>query len=526
MLEPDPWKRWTAFQAASHPFLTGNSSEGRHLDPTAEVGKDENHANKYCGYYWKPPSDPTIYRRKLLNVQKVREKQQAARHRVNRHGSARAHSPGSQSSLPEEATTSGTHSSTVARGAQVRPGSYQMSSSYTEYASAPVIADDASSVASGRNFAIHGPQSYSEAGPSGPLPGSFNEFDFAYALQRPGVVPMSDASVASSVDPISVGQIAPYSNHRQHGSQHHSFSTVGSYGSHRVSRNNANNRVSAVNGGMSSRSFDEGGSAVPSNIMNSPQHAHHNTFASTFESGAVASQSTNNPSAALQAQNTPHAGVSGMQTTHQPIDGNLAAQMYFQQQHVALQQQQLLLQQQQAALALQQQQLQAYGMNPLVLNSNNSNSTSGLHPQQFNIIGSAPGGATGAPAVGGGYYYVSAADGTHMLMTANPSGLQGQIIPGAQFPGQVTTSSMMGQSTGLHADPRLVDVMGGQQQEQLSNMVGIPGMVAVSQGGMPAPTMVSVPNNHNSNQNYQNSNNGYSWNHHSGAYPGGNGNSH
>jgi hypothetical protein len=41
--------------------------------------KDENHANAICDIYWEPPWDPGICRRKLLNVQKMRERQQGAR---------------------------------------------------------------------------------------------------------------------------------------------------------------------------------------------------------------------------------------------------------------------------------------------------------------------------------------------------------------------------------------------------------------------------------------------------------------
>ena len=65
ILDPDPWKRWTAFQAAQHPFLTG-ASPRRKSDDVDSI-------------YWIPPWDPSICRRKLLNVQKMREKQQALR---------------------------------------------------------------------------------------------------------------------------------------------------------------------------------------------------------------------------------------------------------------------------------------------------------------------------------------------------------------------------------------------------------------------------------------------------------------
>ena len=65
ILDPDPWKRWTAFQAAQHPFLTG--AHPRRKSDDLDV------------IYWVPPWDPSICRRKLLNVQKTRERQQSRR---------------------------------------------------------------------------------------------------------------------------------------------------------------------------------------------------------------------------------------------------------------------------------------------------------------------------------------------------------------------------------------------------------------------------------------------------------------
>mmetsp|Transcript_25866 Transcript_25866/g.71193 ORF Transcript_25866/g.71193 Transcript_25866/m.71193 type:complete len:1182 (+) Transcript_25866:3-3548(+) len=85
LLDPDPWKRWTAFQAMQHPFLTGALNQ---LRPKTEADvfdpKETNHANLDLDHYWKPPWDPAICRRKLLNVQKMREKQQAMRRNLSR----------------------------------------------------------------------------------------------------------------------------------------------------------------------------------------------------------------------------------------------------------------------------------------------------------------------------------------------------------------------------------------------------------------------------------------------------------
>jgi hypothetical protein len=101
------------------------------------------------------------------------------------------------------------------------------------------------------------------------------------------------------------------------------------------------------------------------------------------------------------------------------------AQAYLQQQHAALQQQQVMLQQQQAALALQQQQLQAYGMNPVLLNGNQSNLT-GVQFNNMNEFGQ-----TGVQfnnmdefgQTGGGYYYVASADGNPRNHGIAPQGM-------------------------------------------------------------------------------------------------------
>ena len=80
ILDPDPWKRWTAFQAAQHPFLTGGRSRRRR--PEAENNNNNTEVtatNNEIGVHWIPPWDPSICRRKLLTVQKTRERQQALR---------------------------------------------------------------------------------------------------------------------------------------------------------------------------------------------------------------------------------------------------------------------------------------------------------------------------------------------------------------------------------------------------------------------------------------------------------------
>jgi hypothetical protein len=178
-------------------------------------------------------------------------------------------------------------------------------------------------------------------------------------------------------------------------------------------------------------------------------------------------------------------GSPGKLHHQQPLDGNMAAQIYLQQQHAALQQQQLLLQQQQAALAFQQQQLQAYGI------ANNG----GVNPHHFDVIGSAPGMSATTMSVNGGYYYVSATDGTPMLIAANP-GMQGQMIQAQQFPGPFAT--MLGQPA-----------TSGIMSQQLPNIAAIPGMVTVPSSGIPAGMMAMTPHNNNSDNTSIGSSNGF-----------------
>jgi len=98
ILEPDPWKRWTAFQASQHPFITGSplhprrQQQQQQQDIASSVTGDESltasststdkkssSSSSSFDIYWVPPWDPSVCRRKLLNVQKTREKQQALR---------------------------------------------------------------------------------------------------------------------------------------------------------------------------------------------------------------------------------------------------------------------------------------------------------------------------------------------------------------------------------------------------------------------------------------------------------------
>lgn len=72
VLDPDPWKRWTAKQASMHPFLTGSNLYRSKL---GEVRPDGTRTGaKPYDIHWVPPWDASICRRKLLVVQKTKEK--------------------------------------------------------------------------------------------------------------------------------------------------------------------------------------------------------------------------------------------------------------------------------------------------------------------------------------------------------------------------------------------------------------------------------------------------------------------
>jgi dual specificity protein kinase YAK1 len=80
LLDPDPWKRWTAFQAIQHPFLTGDARQLQKKSPGMKLNQTEqNLANLELDFVWQGPWDPSICRRKLLSVQKLREKQSLRR---------------------------------------------------------------------------------------------------------------------------------------------------------------------------------------------------------------------------------------------------------------------------------------------------------------------------------------------------------------------------------------------------------------------------------------------------------------
>lgn len=402
--------------------------------------KDDNHANRLFNMYWEAPSDPTIYRRKLLNVQKTREKQQAARRGFNRghgHSRSRSVSPSSQDGLPNVrntfaksniqgddthfVTTKTDEATNQAAARFIRQGSYQgsfnMPSSMTQYAGNQGIRQIGYSPGAHPGFS--GPQSFSESGNSVCLPGSFNEVDFALALHRPGVVPMGDSVTTATTSTASMSSGNQSSNQS---------SQVGSYGSHQVlNYSNQQRRFAAGSVPWTSRSFNEGdqapiGSAAIPTVIDSriQQVLYSSSNECRMEIGPPIElkaqvEISADPPIELKGENTPKQPASetiiktagqlpseiiqptiednsasatnpSSITNHMQPNQNLGVYddpQIYQQQLVAMQQQfqqqQLLLQQQQAALALQQEQLRAY--------YSNISNAAGINAQQFSIPG-------------------------------------------------------------------------------------------------------------------------------------------
>ena len=452
--------------------------------------KDDNQANRILNLYWEAPSDPSIYRRKLLNVQKTREKQLAARrgqHRSYSRNRSRSESPSSQDGLPSVRTISSSTLSVAsysdeftnqaAAVGQMRSGSYQMPTSMTQFGNNDQGARLAgyNSAAAGPQSIIYGPQSYSEAGNSVNLPGSFAEVDFALALQRPGVVPTGPGdSVTTGMTAATSATSMSSNNSRSTYNQTNLVSQSGSYGTNQVLHygNHQQRRFPVA----TSRSFGEGdttAASVPFAVIDSRHQQ--GVYASSHDSGIYigppstelkAESIPNNLPLAMSTTTAPAAPPAALGSTAQPpIEytvplnnssaavtsnntgiqnpnmGNYDPQAYQQQlammQH-QFQQQQILLQQQQAALALQQQQLEAYSMNQALMNPNIAAATAGMNTQKF---------AAGAPAAvqGGGYYVVTADDGSSRLVAASNLGMaipmSGQIpgigaMPGL-IPGQI-----------------------------------------------------------------------------------------
>ncbi len=407
----------------------------------APKNKDENQANILCDIYWEAPWDPNICRRKLLNVQKVREKQQVSRRGFNsRNVTPRPSSENSTKASESPRLFGQSPPKQAGLGLEQQYGlgammshqglSGQLSASYTDYGNAQSVrvGTDGDSVTSAQHAYI-APLSYSDAGyQSGFLQNSLNELDFAYALQRPGVMPMGD-SVCSSVDLSAAGLsqqqhqhlIGAYGNtnrnHLRSAQQRHVSNpmTSRSYGEMGDSSLDRGNSLSFAPGSLGTAPGGLGqnmplsgqmGNSIPqqspssqnyqsvSSLGHNLQYGNQSNYiggpsADALNQQAMMMQSLEDPMMQAQLQQDPTSIANNLQQQ--------MAQVYLQQQHAALQQQQFLLQQQQAALALQQQQLQAYGLSP---------------------VGQQMGAMNQFAQPNGGYFYVTSADGTPMMVSA------------------------------------------------------------------------------------------------------------
>jgi hypothetical protein len=385
---------------------------------------------------------------------------------------------------------------------------YAMSSSLSDYGGQGVMAGrfggDNTSVSgdtsNGQVFPT-GPQSFSDAASYSGFHSTLNEPDFAYALQRPGVVPMGESVSSSTMDVHGLHQLQ---------------SGATPYGINRMNQLGQQRRDSTSSAPVTSRSYDMNDLGMTGDQWRqTPMHTRAGSLShmSISSQGSYSNQyDTNMTSLGNALMPGSYNELSTQMIGSYPQDliipssdfqqqhaayGN--AQAYLQQQHAALQQQQALLQQQQAALALQQQQLHAYGISPgMHMNGTQSNTAGiggmlpnigmgalsnsgvggmgpnsgmtglqdhntmnfarGMNPPP-NVGGMNPyGSGAGAAAAGGGYYYVASTDGTPMLMSQNPvatmhqqQGLQSAYGMGAHpIPHNNAMNSMMGSYPSNH----------------------------------------------------------------------------
>ncbi|GAX16699.1 hypothetical protein FisN_21Hh140 [Fistulifera solaris] len=238
LLDPDPWKRLTAFQAAQHPFLTDDLDKLIQYQPAKDNDiREESQANRELGVRWETPWDPSICRRKLLNVQKMREKQQSMRRSSSRNsGSALGDIPKQrsptdsqvptpstvteetdshhgdwrqafyQASTPPQHVATSFNSNRNSSGMIAATTSFNGESKYRAQRPRVARVEAGSGVIGGATGLsqrqthlpnVAGPSSYSrtmDLSSSNSRPGA----DFAYALQRPGNVPGLDTASISS----------------------------------------------------------------------------------------------------------------------------------------------------------------------------------------------------------------------------------------------------------------------------------------------------------------------------------------
>jgi hypothetical protein len=428
LLDPDPWKRWTAFQASQHPFITGQSGQLRKKGPETKLDyKEENQANRHFDVYWVPPWDPGICRRKLLSVQRMREKQNDRRRGFSQsrpgHGMEGADrgeqpSPSMNSAMVADSPSVG-HMSVD--GSRSSPPSQiaskqQLQREYGRSGKAGAPAALASSMSALVGAGIQGqlqmeslvrhehlintPSNASThprfAGPQSYTVGNFEsapvEADFAYALQRPGNVPglgRDDATVASQA---SLGQMSMASSQTGHHSvqQRHQHAQQ-PYGAH---------------GRLPHQDAHAGYQLNSANSVNSLPNAYPNQSAGMLSGGGVSFQGYGNSNLSSSGQ-IQQGGVQYLaaQQRLQKERALAGQQQQMQQQAMDPYHHELLIQEQQKQLLALQQQHQAQ-----LVALQQQQQLAALQQQQQQLSMNQYG------QTGNGYYYVTSADGTPMLM--------------------------------------------------------------------------------------------------------------
>jgi len=434
LLDPDPWKRWTAYQASNHPFITGQINLLRKKTAETKLNyNEENQANKDFEVYWMPPLDPGICRRKLLNVQRLREKQNAqrkgyaqsrAQDNVEMRSASRssqkspstnsvasrvqpmmvADSPsvmsmsmdGKRSPPSQIATQLALHAArNRANAGMVGPSSLSAIGNAGIYAALgtaqPMRSEQFQNTPSNSNQRVNiGPQSYTGLG----LDDSVRAADFTYALQRPGNVPGLSSDGASVASQATMGSLTGGSvSSGQHLLQQ-------SYG--HMNQNMLPMHAPMYPGG------NQG--ANVSSLPNSAGYSNSNQAPARM--GGVSYQGGNYGSG-LDQQQGGIQYLSAQQRQQQPlqIDPAMVQTNPAQYQQLLMQQQQeqlaaLQRQHEQQLAALQQQQQLAFQQQQQAFLS-----------QQFGGVGQ-----QGA----NGYYYVTSADGTPVLMQQQHHHLQQQ----------------------------------------------------------------------------------------------------
>jgi len=221
LLEPDPWKRWSSFQAIQHPFLTGDlDSLVLKTSQHSMNSKGENQANVMLSTYWEVPYDPQIRRRKLLIAQRTRERH----HSLRRASSASSFSDnayverGQKSPLSSDETPI-TSDETRTRNSSSRQSSYG-------YATPPMSVSHVGSYYGGYSGEVASTSMQEAYETGGPVDirsvnycrrnshdigsQSLNTVaslgsnvmiggDFAQALRRPGIIPTDGSEASPSV---------------------------------------------------------------------------------------------------------------------------------------------------------------------------------------------------------------------------------------------------------------------------------------------------------------------------------------